>query len=110
MDHVLHTVNVYNQHVKEYMNTFMDLDLYKDTFNHLLDALPPGATVLELGCGPGNVVKYLKTKRADLQILGIDLAPAMIEAAKKENPGVEFKQLDIRNAGEIEGSFNAVIA
>jgi cyclopropane fatty-acyl-phospholipid synthase-like methyltransferase len=88
----------------------MDLDLYKDTFEHLLKHLPQEASLVELGCGPGNVVKYIKSKRQDLHFVGIDLAPEMIKAAQKENPGEEFRVLDIRNAGEIHGRFDAVIA
>jgi SAM-dependent methyltransferase len=105
-----HTVHIYNRHVKEYMNRFMDLGLYKDTFEFLLETLPPGGNVLELGCGPGNVAKHMLGKRPDLYYLGIDLAPEMIKAAKEENPGAEFQLLDIRNADRIEGRFDAVIA
>lgn len=110
MDNCQFNVSVYNQYVREYINKFMDLNLYKHTFDHLLDKLPPSGALLELGCGPGNVVKYIKTKRPDLQILGIDLAPEMIKAAKTANPDSEFKLLDIRQAGQIEGHFDAVIA
>ena len=110
MNHQPRNVTIYNQYVQAYIDKFMDLALYKDSFDLLLQMLPPGGTVLELGCGPGNVVRYLGSKRADLQLLGIDLAPEMIEAAKKINPDAAFKILDIRRAGEIEGHFDAVIA
>jgi SAM-dependent methyltransferase len=103
-------VAIYNRYVVEYMARFMDLDLYKDTFDHLLNTLPATGTVLELGCGPGNVVKYIRSQRPDLQVLGIDLAPAMIDAAREANPGAEFRLLDIRQAGSISGHFDAVIA
>lgn len=105
-----HTASIYNRHVKEYMNRFMDLGLYKDTFEFLLETLPPGGNVLEMGCGPGNVAKHMLGKRPDLHYLGIDLAPEMIKAAREENPGAEFQLLDIRNADRIEGRFDAVIA
>jgi SAM-dependent methyltransferase len=110
MDNYQNTIRIYNNYVKEYIDKFMDLNLYKDTFDPLLRTLPLGGTVLELGCGPGNVVKYIKSKRADLQIMGIDLAPEMIRAATKLNPDAAFKILDIRHADEIEGHFDAVIA
>ncbi len=64
MSHHQGNVSIYNQHVKEYMHKFMDLSLYKDTFDYLLNTLPLGGTMLELGCGPGNVVKYIKSKKA----------------------------------------------
>lgn len=88
----------------------MGLDLYKDTFDFFLELLPINAKVLELGCGPGNVVKYLKRKRSDLDILVIDLAPEMIKEAQKQNPDSDFELLDIRNADQIKQEFNAIIA
>lgn len=110
MDRHHHTVNVYNQHVQEYVNRFMDLGLYKDTFDILLELLPPNARILELGCGPGNVVQYLRSKRSDLDIFGIDLAPEMIKEAQRQNPDSRFEVMDIRDAGQIQEKFDAVIA
>ena len=106
----LHTVNVYNDHVKEYVNRFMDLGLYRDTFDAFLELVPVNAKILELGCGPGNVVKYLRSKRSDLDIFGIDLAPEMIKEARRQNPDSKFEVMDIRDAGEISQQFDAVIA
>jgi SAM-dependent methyltransferase len=88
----------------------MNLDLYADTFDTLLNYLPSNATVLELGCGPGNVVKYLREKRSDLDIMGVDLAPEMIKEATKQNPDVKFVVMDIVLADQIQQQFNAVIA
>jgi SAM-dependent methyltransferase len=110
MNNQQNNVGIYNQFVNAYIDRFMDLGLYKDTFDHLLTMLPSGGNVLELGCGPENVVKYIKSQRPDLQILGIDLAPEMIKAAKIANPDSTFMLLDICLAHEIQGHFDAVIA
>jgi SAM-dependent methyltransferase len=59
----LHNVSIYNHHVPQYVQKFMDLGLYRESFNELLNLLPPNASILELGCGPGNVVKYLKSRK-----------------------------------------------
>ena len=101
---------MFGEYVTEYVGRFMDLNLYKDTFDEFAKMLPNKATLLELGCGPGNVVKYLHSKRNDLDILGIDLAQGMIEEAKKQNPGVRFELMDIRAIGQLKQPFNAVIA
>ena len=110
MNKDLHTVQVYNEHVNSYISKFMDLGLYKQTFTPLLENLPANARVLELGCGPGNVVQYLKGERQDLHFLGIDLAPRMIDAAKRANPSEQFEVMDITDAGSIQERFDAVIA
>lgn len=106
----MHNVKVYNQYVQEYVNRFFDLGLYKDTFDSFLEFVPSKPKVLELGCGPGNVVKYLSSKRNDLDILGIDLAPEMITEAQRQNPGSRFVVMDIRDAGELNEKFDAIIA
>ena len=80
----------------------MDLDLYKNTFDKLPELIPANANILDLGCGPGNAIKYLEAKRSDLDILGIDLAPGMIKEAERQCPGSRFELMDIRNAGEIK--------
>ncbi len=110
MDNQLKTINIYNQYVKEYVNKFMHFDLYNDTFDYFLTLLPKESKVIELGCGPGNVVKYFSERRPDLTILGIDLAPEMIREAKTINPNSEFLLLDIRNTDQINKKFDAVIA
>jgi cyclopropane fatty-acyl-phospholipid synthase-like methyltransferase len=110
MDNPLHNINIYNQYVPQYVQKFMDLGLYRDTFDEFMLLLPPGAGILELGCGPGNVVKYLKEKRTDLDILGIDLAPEMIKEAESQNPDARFQLMDIRDAGQLNRQFDAVVA
>ncbi|HEX8335012.1 MAG TPA: class I SAM-dependent methyltransferase [Segetibacter sp.] len=84
--------------------------MYKDTFDSFLELVPLNANILELGGGPGNVVKYLKSKRNDLNILGIDLAPEMIKEAERQNPDSTFELMDIRDADQIKQKFDAVIA
>jgi cyclopropane fatty-acyl-phospholipid synthase-like methyltransferase len=109
VDNQLETINIYNNYVDEYVKKFMHFDLYNDTFDFLLELLPKECSLLELGCGPGNVIHYFTTKRLDLTILGIDLAPEMLKQAKKINPESNFQLLDIRNADQIKQQFFAVV-
>jgi SAM-dependent methyltransferase len=44
-------------------------------------ATPPGARVLEVGCGPGHLSNRL-ARRHGLEVTGVDLDPAMIERAR----------------------------
>lgn len=110
MDNQLKTIAVYNQYVTAYEQKFMNFDLYNDTFDALLEKIPPSATLLELGCGPGNVVHYLLKKRSDLKITGIDLAPEMIKRAQEINPSATFHVMDIRNLEEINFKYEVIVA
>lgn len=109
MDKQLKTVEVYNQHVHEYINKFMHFDLYNDTFDYCLSLLPQNSDIIELGCGPGNVIHYCSKKRTDINFLGIDLAPEMIKSASIINPKATFQIADIRNINTIKHQYDGVI-
>jgi SAM-dependent methyltransferase len=51
--------------------------------------------VLDLGCGPGHVARYLHQR--DLQVVGIDLSPGMIQTARGRAPGIDFRVGDLRS-------------
>ena len=109
MDNQIKTIHVYNQFVKEYEQKFMSFDLYDDTFDELLKRLPANASLLELGFGPGNVIKYFSDKNPALQFTGVDLAPAMLTRAQEINPIANFILQDIRNLNEFTKPYDAVI-
>jgi ubiquinone/menaquinone biosynthesis C-methylase UbiE len=44
---------------------------------------PAGAAILDIGTGPGVLLVELATRRADLQLTGVDLSPDMVHAAKR---------------------------
>lgn len=52
------------------------------------ERVDPNGTVLEVGCGPGEVGAYLQYK--GIRTIGIDISPAMIEEAKRMNPRGDF--------------------
>jgi SAM-dependent methyltransferase len=110
MDPYKTTFDTYNKIAALYQEVFMDLDLYDDTYDRFCELLPSAnASVLEIGCGPGNVTRYLLRKRPDLHITAIDMAPAMLELAKTNNPAIECLLLDCRAIGTIGRSFDAVL-
>jgi SAM-dependent methyltransferase len=47
---------------------------------------PVNARILEIGCGPGTVLRYLPPS----DYLGFDLSPEYIEQAKKQFPNAKF--------------------
>jgi SAM-dependent methyltransferase len=52
----------------------------------------PGESLLDLGCGDGNMAPPLLA--LGLGYRGIDASPAMVEEARRRNPGVEFSLAD----------------
>lgn len=50
----------------------------------------PGETILDLGCGTGDLANLIATHGS--QVTGMDHSPEMIAAAKEKYPGIRFDQ------------------
>ena len=76
----------------------------------LLDAVQVGSgtRVLDLATGPG----YLAARAADrgAQVVGIDIADAMVSLARARYPGLDFRTADAEVLPFPESSFDAVVA
>jgi ubiquinone/menaquinone biosynthesis C-methylase UbiE len=75
----------------------------------LLDAtdVRAGSQVLEVCCGPGYGAGAALSRGASA--VGIDFAPAMVEAARRRYPKAVFKQGDAEALDLDTGAFDAVI-
>jgi methionine biosynthesis protein MetW len=77
-----------------------------------LDAIaawvPPGASVLDLGCGEGLLLQYLKQSR-DVRGYGIEISDANVLACVKNDVNVIQSDLEAGLAGFDAGSFDYVI-
>ena len=97
-DRYIETHKTWNKIAQLYENHFMDLELYHDTYKKFCDFLSrTDASILEIGCGPGNITQFLLEFNANLKILAIDISVNMIKLTKKNNPGIDVKTLDCRN-------------
>ncbi len=110
MDTYKETFETWNKVAKLYQDKFMDLTLYDDTYDTFCEEINrKNAAILEIGCGPGNITKYLLNKRPDFRMEGIDISPNMIELAKANNPSACFQVLDCREIGKLQSKFNGII-
>lgn len=88
----------------------MDLALYDESYRKFCELLRPGrARVLDAACGPGNVSRYLMAQRPELDLLGIDLAPRMVELAREAAPSAQFAVHDCRHLADLEQRFDGII-
>ncbi|MEU5027969.1 class I SAM-dependent DNA methyltransferase [Streptomyces milbemycinicus] len=79
----------------------------------LIDALPAGSRVLDLGCGTG-VPTARQLVDAGCEVVGVDLSYGMVELARRYVPEATFHRMDIadlRPGGPRDlGRFDAVTA
>ena len=82
----------YDRLADEYAVHLFDELLYKPLDRDLLDRFAsevrvPGE-VCDLGCGPGQVARYLH--EAGTKVFGLDLSPQMVDNARQLTPDVRF--------------------
>lgn len=75
--------------------------------DEVLQRLPSGADVLELGCGPGTVSPLLADGR---RYTGIDLSAGQLTLARERLPGATFIQADFTAIELPAAAFDGVVA
>lgn len=97
---------------------------YGSTYNKLIDPLtkpirdkivesiPQGASVLDIGCGTGLLCYALRSEK-QCRVVGADLSLRMIEFAKEHSPfeDIQFVHQDATNLGDFQdNNFDYVVA
>lgn len=72
---------------------------------HLVDGLGP---ICDLGCGPGQIARYLSDGGVDA--LGVDLSGGMIKVAQRLSPHIEFKQGNMLSLDFDDNSLGGIAA
>lgn len=108
-DNFKNAVNIFNKYASSYEEKYMDVFLYEKSLEELLGHLSNEASVLDLGCGPGNISSFLLHQKPGLDVTCVDAAEKMLKIAKKNNPNANCSLLDIRQVKTIAKKFDAVI-
>ncbi len=83
----------YDRVAAEYAGRFVDELIHKpldrQLLNRFADLVRGQGRVCDLGCGPGQVARYLRMRGADA--FGLDLSPKMVTQARQLNPTLSFE-------------------
>jgi cyclopropane fatty-acyl-phospholipid synthase-like methyltransferase len=110
MDHCAISAGAFDKLAERYREKYMDLSMYDGLYREFCDLLPQGrVSILDAACGPGNVSRYLLGQRPDLDLLGIDLAPRMVEFALEAVPSGKFEIHDCRRLADLKRRFDGII-
>jgi ubiquinone/menaquinone biosynthesis C-methylase UbiE len=69
---------------------------------------PPGRLTLDVGCGEGRVTRDLRALGHD--VVGVDVAPSMVEAAREADPGGEYLLASAADMPFEDGAADLVVA
>jgi SAM-dependent methyltransferase len=73
------------------------------------DAFPPGATVLDLGSGPGEPSTRI-LQEAGLTTYAVDASPTMVAAFRERFPGVPIERNTVEASEFFNRTFDGVLA
>jgi 2-polyprenyl-3-methyl-5-hydroxy-6-metoxy-1,4-benzoquinol methylase len=71
-------------------------------FERLVAIIPVGASVLDVGCGRGDFLRHVRSRRPDTRLVGIDQCP-------NSDPDIEFLQGDALSL-DIHDRFDVVVS
>src|SRR3954469_4879399 len=79
-----------------------------DVHDAVVAAIGPaeGKRWLEVACGTGELAD--RAARAGADVVGVDFAPVLIDTAKRQFPGIDFRVGDAENLDVKDGSFDVV--
>lgn len=94
----------YDRVAEDYAEQFRD-ELERKPFDRkmldwLAEKVGGSGVVCDMGCGPGQVARYLHER--GVKACGIDLSPAMVRQAQRLNPEIHFSRGDMLALSEVE--------
>lgn len=118
--HAQDPYSAYLQKKKEKIRSFYDREArlyptkwikrnsyYYEQIKRLLSQIiPPGKTVLDVGCGFGHILEHLKPSYG----VGVDFSKSMIEEAQKRYPHLTFYHMDIEDVATLNETFDFVVS
>lgn len=66
-------------------------------------------SILDVGCGPGHLLKYLRNLNYKGEYLGIDVTPSFVEFARKHHEPKNFELGDVRDLRKFKDGYDLVI-
>jgi 2-polyprenyl-3-methyl-5-hydroxy-6-metoxy-1,4-benzoquinol methylase len=67
-------------------------------------------SILEVGCGEGELLKRLSLLFPDAELLGTDLSPVVIAEARRRHGELAFQELSVHDLGQLGRRFDLVVA
>ena len=95
----------YGERFKDEMD---DKPFDRDCLNRLVREVGELGPICDLGCGPGQIARYLHRKGG--KTLGVDLSTNMVAEAQRLNTDIHFHQGDMLSLPDANNSWGGIVA
>jgi SAM-dependent methyltransferase len=99
---------VAEEYVRRLYHELENMPLDCEVLERFARAVRDQGLVYEIGCGPGQVARYLHER--GVAVVGLDLSPRMVELARQLNPGIAFQQGDMAKLQAQDASWAGIVA
>jgi len=96
------------QYAEKYFGELTHKPLDRELLDEFADRVRGRGFVCDLGCGPGQIARYLHERGA--AVFGLDLSAGMVEAARLRSPEIEFRQGDMTALTDATDSWAGIAA
>jgi SAM-dependent methyltransferase len=96
------------QYAEKFKDEMDDKPFDRDCLDRLRREVGALGPICDLGCGPGQIARYLHRQGADT--LGVDLSPCMIAEARRLNPEIPFHEGNMLSLPDADHSWGGIAA
>ena len=96
------------EYARRLFNELQHKPLDRELLNRFAGATAPHGDLCDMGCGPGQVARYLRD--AGAPVFGLDLSPRMLQQARKLNPDISFREGNMLALNLQDGSLAGIAA
>ncbi len=105
------TASTWNTVAQLYEEKFASLPYYTESYDRFIANISSDkAHILDAGCGPGIIARYLSGIKPAWKFTGVDVAPTMLEIAAAVMPDAQWLVSDVREINKLSDRFNGVVA
>lgn len=107
-------INIWNFWADKYDKLWVQKYSLRPTRNYIVSALAnindnKKIKIMDLGCGPGELICELTDKYNNIEITGIDFSERMIEISKRRNPSANHIKMDASELSKLDGKYDIII-
>jgi SAM-dependent methyltransferase len=97
-----------DEYARRLFNELRNKPLDRELLSRFAAKVAGRGEVCDMGCGPGQVARYLRD--AGTAVFGLDISPRMVEQARQFNPDISFREGNMTSLDLPDGTLAGIAA